>query len=94
MGRTSQSLRLSPDGQKQRIEASQLMSSWQFCLQNRTQREYLVWYARIEGRATAPRIGIADVFADANGKEVFNWKQAQAEARKLAERGPAPSARP
>ncbi len=60
----------------------------------RTAHGYGVWYARIvdaAGRATEPRIGTADDFADADGIGVFDWKQAQAEARKLAERGPAPS---
>ncbi len=60
----------------------------------RTAQGYGVWYARIvddRGNASEPRIGTADDYADADGKSVFDWKQAQAEARKLAERGPAPS---
>jgi integrase len=60
----------------------------------RTVQGFGVWYARIvdsDGKAAEPRIGVADDFADADGDSVFDWKQAQAEARKLAERGPAPS---
>jgi integrase len=60
----------------------------------RTAQGYGVWYARIvddRGNAREPRIGTADDYADADGKSVFDWKQAQAQARKLAERGPAPS---
>src|SRR6476660_4636786 len=57
----------------------------------RTAQGYGVWYARIEGRPTAARIGVADDYSEADGETVFDWKQAQGEARKLAERGPAPS---
>jgi integrase len=60
----------------------------------RTKQGYGMWYARIvdaAGRETDLCIGVADDYADADGKNVFDWKQAQAEARKLAERGPAPA---
>ena len=60
----------------------------------RTAQGFGVWYARImdaKGNASEPRIGLADDYADADGTRAFDWKQAQAEARKLAERGPAPS---
>ncbi len=52
---------------------------------------YGVWFARIkwpDGTRTDARIGMADDFSEADGAAVFNWKQAQAEARRLAERGP------
>jgi len=45
----------------------------------RTKHGYGVWYARIEGRDE--RIGVADDTAIADGETVFDWKQAQAEAR-------------
>lgn len=57
----------------------------------RTGHGYGVWFARIkwpDGTRTDPRIGTADDFAQADGAAVFDWKQAQAEARRLAERGP------
>jgi len=57
----------------------------------RTAQGIGVWYARIQGAKTDPRIGVADDYADADGLNVFDWKQAQAKARELAERGPAPS---
>jgi integrase len=60
----------------------------------RTAQGYGVWYARIvdgRGNASEPRIGTADDYADADGNGIFDWKQAQAEARRLAERGPTPS---
>ena len=58
-----------------------------------TTQGYGVWYARIvdaKGVAREPRIGVADDYADANGTSVLNWKQAQAEARRLAERDQRP----
>lgn len=57
----------------------------------RTAQGFGVWYARIQGQPSDPRIGVADDYADADGINVFNWKQAQAKARELAERGPTPS---
>jgi integrase len=54
----------------------------------RTAQGFGVWYARIQGQQTDPRIGLADDYSDADGESVFDWKQAQAEARKLAARGP------
>lgn len=57
----------------------------------RTAQGIGVWYARIQGEKTDPRIGLADDYSDADGEAVFDWKQAQAEARRVAERGPAPS---
>ena len=54
----------------------------------RTAQGIGIWYARIHGRTTDPRIGLADDYSDADGETVFDWKQAQAEARRLAERGP------
>jgi integrase len=50
-----------------------------------------IWYARIRGHKSDVRIGVADDYAVADGVNVFDWKQAQAKARELAERGPAPS---
>lgn len=52
---------------------------------------YGVWFARIEwpnAKRQDVRIGMADDYSDADGANTFNWKQAQAEARRLAERGP------
>lgn len=57
----------------------------------RTSQGVGVWYARIAGATTDPRIGLADDYTDADGASVFDWKQAQASARDLAERGPTPS---
>ena len=57
----------------------------------RTVHGYGVWFARIKwpnGSRSDPRIGTADDYSDADGKAVFDWKQAQAEARRLAKRGP------
>lgn len=57
----------------------------------RTGHGYGVWFARIkwpDGTRTDPRIGTADDFSQADGTAVLDWKQAQAEARRLAERGP------
>jgi integrase len=53
-----------------------------------------VWYARIvndDGTAWEPRIGLADDYAEADSEHVFSWKQAQAQARSRAHRGPAPA---
>ena len=57
----------------------------------RTAQGMGIWYARVQGAASDPRIGLADDYADADGAAVFDWKQAQAEARRLAERGPVSS---
>src|SRR5262252_3884114 len=57
----------------------------------RTTHGYGIWYARVLGAGSDYRIGVADDYSDADGVNAFDWKQAQAEARRVADRGPAPS---
>jgi len=55
----------------------------------RTAQGMGIWYARVAGTASDARIGLADDYSDADGSRVFDWKQAQARARQIANRGPA-----
>src|SRR5215470_5324746 len=57
----------------------------------RTRTRVDSWYARVAGAISDARIGLADYYADADGKNTFDWKQAQARAREIAKRGPTPS---